>query len=316
MSEVQGRAARVLVIGGAGFVGQHVLDCLLARNYLVAALDLTKPERGNTDVDWIIGSATDEALLASATSGCDIVIFLAASSLPNSANADMAAEIVSHVRMVVKAAEIACSQGVGMFLFASSGGTVYGSASNEALHEDCSTRPLTAYGVSKVAVENYLSVLSHLRGMRTISLRISNPFGPGQRAHRSQGFIAAAMSAAVTGEPLSIWGDGSVVRDFIYVGDVAQAFARCCAYCGSSRTINIGSGQGRALSEVIKAVEAVTNRKINVEYKNSRSFDAKSNVLDIRLARSALDWQPSTSFVDGIVITAHAWGITHTLENF
>ena len=280
---------------------------LLAAGYEVAALDLFKPAQLFGDVDWIIGSAIDEPLLASAMSDCDIVAFLAASSLPGSANADMSAEISSHVRMVVKAAEIACDQGVSKFLFASSGGTVYGPSLVSPLREDYLTRPINAYGASKVAIELYLRVLRQTRAMQTTSLRIANPYGVGQRAHRNQGFIAAAMSAAINGKTLPCWGDGSVTRDFIYVTDVAEAFVLCCRFNGQAQEINIGSGEGRSLRDVIAAVQQVTNRTLTIDYQRDRNIDVKTNVLDIHLAADTLNWRPKTSFIDGIRLTAEWW---------
>lgn len=296
---------RILVIGGGGFLGQHVLASLLERGFSVSSLDLHDPG-GFPEVDWLIGSAGDESLVAAAADFHETVVFLASNSLPGSGNADLSAEIGSHLRLAVKTAELCCNQGVKTFIFASSGGAVYG-AGADVTREDAPTHPMSAYGVSKLAIEKYLAVLSHLRGMRCLSLRISNPYGPGQRANRNQGFVAAAMSAAIHGTPLTCWGDGSTVRDFIYVKDVADAFVRGCNYKGASQVINIGSGQGRSLVEAIAAVERATGRRIEAHFERGRVFDVPRNVLDSSLAASTLFWTPRHSFEEGLAVTAHWW---------
>lgn len=300
------------MVGGGGFIGQHVLAELAEADLSLAALDVYEPKNLEFKVDWIVGTANDEALLSSAVNGCDIVIFLASSSLPASANADVASEVTSHVRMVVKAAEICSHQAVERFIFSSSGGTVYGTVNKDLITEDERTQPLNAYGASKVSIEQYLRIVSSFRGMKTISLRISNPFGPGQRASRGQGFVAAAMSAAIDGNVLQCWGDGSTVRDFIYVRDVAAAFVRCCEYEGDSTIFNIGSGIGRSLRDIITAIEATAGCSLSVSYAPSRKIDVPRNVLDISLASKELSWRPSMQFCDGLRLTAAWWRKTNT----
>ena len=298
---------RVLVVGGGGFIGQHIVARLRAARAEVIVMDVFSRREGPDDLEWIVGSAADQALLASAVAGCQTVIFLANSSLPGSANSDLAAEGNAHVGVTVKAAEICEEQGVTRFIFASSGGTVYGHDSDVPLQEDAPTAPRNAYGVSKLSIEHYLRLRGQLRRLDTLSLRISNPYGEGQRAHRAQGFIAAAMQHGMTGETMSIWGDGSVERDFVYVGDVADAFVRACAYPGGQSEINIGAGRSTSLLDILGAVETALARKIPVRFEANRAIDVKKNVLDIGRARTALDWQPQTELGTGLARTAAWW---------
>ena len=284
-----------------------MLARLATANVPLAAFDVHRSESVLSNVEWVVGSVDDNMLLSSVVAGCDTVVFLASSSLPASANADVAAEVSSHVRMVVQAAETCSLQGVKRFVFASSGGTVYGPTTKDTLTESDPTWPLNAYGVSKVAIEHYLRVIGSLRGMRTISLRISNPFGPGQSASRGQGFIAAAMSASLEGRELPCWGDGSTVRDFIYIEDVAEAFLRCCSYEGASCVLNIGSGIGRSLRDVIADIEVTTGHAIGVVYSPVRNIDVPRNVLDISRAAAVLSWCPSVPYRTGLQRTAAWW---------
>lgn len=298
---------RVLVIGGGGFIGRHVVAGLAAAQQEVVVLDLA--QRENAPGTWISGSLQDPALVASAVAGCDAVVFLANASLPGSSHADLAGEVNAHVGATVRTAEICSSLGVTHFVFASSGGTVYGVSPpvGEGLREDSFTCPRNAYGVSKLAVENYLRVMALHRPMRTLSLRISNPYGEGQRAHRAQGIIAAAMEHAVSDKALPIWGDGSVERDFIYVGDVAQAFVAAIQYQGNHSVMNIGSGESHSIRDVLSLVEEAVEFPLKINYEPNRSIDVDRNRLDITLAKSELGWMPAVGLKEGLHRTAVWW---------
>lgn len=299
--------ARVLVVGGNGFIGKHVLRHLIAASADVAVMDVTAPSSEFERLDWIIGSLNDIPLFASAVTDCDQVIFLANSSLPGSANEDLSSEVEAHVRNSVKAAEISQSHGVKRFIFASSGGTVYGMDSQSPLNEDAPTIPRNAYGVSKLAIEHYLRIIGQRGRMETVSLRISNPYGEGQRAYRAQGFIAAAMQHAMSGKTLPLWGDGSVERDFIHVSDVARAFVATCTAEDPPATVNIGSGEAVSLLEILERVETSLGRPVTVAFEPARTIDVKRNVLDITRARQALGWTPQVELQDGLKRTAAWW---------
>lgn len=299
----------VLVIGGAGFIGRHVCVAFAASGARVVAMDIAPPS-ADGNYEWISGSISDPTLLASAAAGCHTVVFLANASLPGSAIANLSSEVQSHVRDTVGAAEICATLGVKQFIFASSGGTVYGHEPSDgsALDESAATQPRNAYGVSKLAIEHYLRLLGLQKdGFRTVSLRISNPYGQGQRASRGQGFIAAAMQNAMAGTPMEIWGDGTVERDFLHVTDVARAFLHAESAENLPAVVNIGSGVGVSLRDILKQVEAATHRKIQTTYLEGRAIDVKRNVLDISCAARTLGWRPTVTLADGLAQTAEWW---------
>lgn len=307
LADLSGR--RILVIGGGGFIGRHTLAALRRAGASVAVMDVTPAPAGYAAVDWITGSILDSSLVASAVAGCQGVVFLANSSLPGSSQADLTVEVTAHVGATIKVAEICDTLKVGRFVFASSGGTVYGHdpGPESVLHEDMATRPLNAYGVSKLSIEHYLRILAGLRPMRTLSLRLSNPYGEGQRALRAQGFVAAAMQHGVEAREMTIWGDGSVMRDFIHVADVAEAFVAGLGYGGPAGVINIGSGQAVSVREMATRVGAALGRPLRLRFEPGRAIDVRRNVLDITRARRELGWAPRTGLEQGLAKTAEWW---------
>jgi UDP-glucose 4-epimerase len=206
---------------------------------------------------------------------------------------------------------------VECFLFASSGGAVYGDHNNpeDAFVESAATRPRSSYGVSKLAIEHYLRILGERDGrMRTMCLRISNPYGEGQRARRGQGFVAAVMESALTGSVLEIWGDDQIERDFVHVSDVAEAFVRAEAVVGAPAVLNVGSGRAVSLGEIIACVEEATGYPVRKRLVGPRSVDVRRNVLDISAAWRTLGWRPSVSLKDGLARTATWWAEVRVAE--
>jgi UDP-glucose 4-epimerase len=303
---------RVLVVGGGGFMGQHAVRALLRSGAEVRVLD-TSARRSMASAEddqrlhWIVGDATSDVTIAEAAHSCRIVIFLANVSLPGTSNSDIPEEISSHVYNTLKAAEVCAAQGVERFVFSSSGGTVYGVDSATPLSEDAVTVPKNAYGVSKLAIELYLRILRTTRSMRTLSLRIANPYGEGQLASRGQGFVAAVMEHIYFQSPLPIWGDGSTIRDFVYVGDVADAFVKAARYRGDASVLNVGSGIGHSLNQIIAKAERITGRQVNAKRDASRAIDVRSNILGITAIRKELQWKPVTGIDEGLEQTAEWW---------
>jgi UDP-glucose 4-epimerase len=298
---------RTLVIGGGGFIGQHLVRALKDRSE-VAVLDFAPCPADQTDIDWVTGSITDSTLVASTVDGCDSVVFLANASLPGSSQGDFEREATGHIGATLRVAEICKDQGVKRFLFASSGGTVYGYDSPPGgLTEGCPTRPLNGYGVSKLSIEHYLRLMNTQGPMRTLSLRLSNPYGEGQRAHRAQGVVAAAMQHAMAGTVMPIWGDGSIERDFVHVEDVAEAFLAGLSYDGSKNVINIGSGKALSIKEILELTRAHTGRDLAVEFQPDRRIDVHRNVLSVTRASEELGWAPQIGIDQGMQRTARWW---------
>ena len=180
---------------------------------------------------------------------------------------------------------------------------MYGPCNRIPTPEDAPTNPITAYGVAKLAIEKYLGVYRHQRGLDYRVLRVANPYGPFQTTRKGQGVIAAVMASAIHGTPLTIWGDGRVVRDYVFVDDVIDSIEKAIAHTGDSRIFNIGSGHGRDVLEVVHTVEALTRKRLQLDFLPARPVDVPVSILDPSLAGHELDWQTRTSFEDGLAQT-------------
>lgn len=294
-----------LVLGGTGFIGTHLSRALLAAGHRVRTL--SRRGTGNVEgVEHLQGDFTQAGILGRALEDCDACIHLVATSLPHSSNLDPVADVEGNVIPAIRLAQLALERGVGRIVFVSSGGTVYGRPVRVPIDEGHPTDPLCAYGISKLAVEKFLRLYSELHGLDTLVLRVANPFGEGQRTDTGQGAIAHFLARAIAGEEIQVWGDGSVVRDYVYIGDVVDALVQSLGYGGPERVFNIGSGSGLSINQILDAIDRVVERRTLRRYMPGRKHDVPVNVLDINRARNELRWEPSTPFESALERTA-AW---------
>ena len=295
------KAQRIVVTGGSGFIGTHVVRKLTELGADV--ISVSRSGDGPTQVSADIG---DRIAMEKVLRAGDVVIHLANSSNPTTSEGDRVRDARENLIGTLELLEACVEREIQGFVFASSGGTVYGVPEMTPIPETHPTNPVSSHGAMKVSIEKYVQVYSAEHGFGCVLLRCANAYGPGQTGLRGQGIIGRAILAALGGEPLEIWGDGSVVRDFVFVEDVADALIRASKSSLSRETINIGMGQGTSLNEVVELVRRVTGRPLEVRYGAPRGFDVPVSVLDIRKARALLDWQPSTGLEEGVALS-YAW---------
>ncbi len=298
---------KILVLGGNGFIGSHLVDALIENGYSVKLFD-----RPNTvflgginalNVEMIYGDLNSEADIAAAVVGCDICFHLISTVVPASSNMDPIFDIETNLIGTVKLLNHAVKAGLKKIIFLSSGGTVYGVPTQLPIDENHPTNPLCSYGITKLAIEKYLHLYQQLYGLDYTVLRLANPFGERQRIHATQGAVAVFLGKALRNEKIEIWGDGSVVRDYIHISDVVTAMLSSMTYNGSERILNIGSGHGISLNEVLDGIELVTGNKVARCYTPQRAFDVPISVLAIDRAVNALNWKPDTTFITGLTHT-------------
>ena len=298
--------ARALLLGGSGFLGSHVLEALLEHGYAVRVFTRRSdgvPLADRPDVEYMAGDFGNRGDLTAALEGCEIVFHLVATTVPKTSNDDPVHDLESNLLSTVRFLDLARQHRIRKVVFASSGGTVYGEPETIPIPEHHPTRPICSYGIHKRAVEDYLRLYHRLYGLDYCVLRVSNAFGERQRPTASQGAVGAFLATAIQGDTITIWGDGSVVRDYIYAKDAARAFALAGLHNGPHRVFNIGSGHGLSVNELIASIETLLGHNVSLRYLPGRPFDVPVSVLDVSLATTHLGWSPRFTFQEALCRT-------------
>jgi len=299
---------RHLILGGTGFIGRHVALALLRRSNVVtiaARSPLTEVPPGvNAKLLSFVPCDLASADWGSILLDGDVVHHYACSTIPKTANDDPLGDLDVNVRGTLRFLEALRKRQGTRLLFSSSGGTVYGPARRTPIPEGHALDPITAYGASKVAIEKYLGFYRVMYGLDARIARLSNPYGAGQDPSGKQGAASIFLRLAMSGQPIQVWGDGTVVRDYIHVSDaVAGLLALADAAPGGLGThpvFNLGTGKGVSVAQILAFLEERLGRSLHVSYFPERTFDVTVNILDIRLARRVLKWSPKLGFNAGM----------------
>lgn len=281
-----------LILGGFGFIGKNIAEDLLIHDLgTVVVLDRPGTSFGNPEIDTndrlkvYHGDFSDRVLLKKifAEHAVDVVIHCVSTTIPATSNADMAYDVHSNLEGTLAVLEEMRAASVSRIVYFSSGGTVYGPGTDECqkrgFRESDATNPISSYGVVKLAIEKYLGLYQHLYGIDYLVLRESNPYGPYHQAEK-QGFINVTLRNILSGNPITVWGDGSIVRDFIYVKDTARILADLIERGVWNRVFNLGSGKGYSINEILAILREVAG-DFEVRYESTRSLDVPRAVLDM-----------------------------------
>lgn len=294
----------ILVLGGCGFIGSHVVDALRAAGENVRVFD-RQPEQFRPPlpgVEYRFGMFGDRAAVVQALTGVDHVVHLISTTVPGTADLDPRADVQDNVVGTLSLLEAMTEMGIGRILFLSSGGTVYGVPQQVPIPETHRLAPINSYGIGKAAIESYLSLYQRTQGLSPVVLRASNPYGPRQGQTGIQGVVGTCLRRLIEDRPLEIWGDGSVVRDFFCVRDLADL---CVTAVLSDRTgpYNAGSGVGVSINEVVALVSRVAGSSVRTVHQAGRPQDVPRSILDVTRARTDFGWSAATSLEDGIAET-------------
>lgn len=300
---------KIAVFGGGGFIGSAIVDRLLLDGHEIRVFERPRIEPfrnflSDEKVEWITGDLMSSHDVSQVIRGIDVVIHLVSTTLPKSSNDDPIYDVQSNLVATLQMLNAIRANGVKKIVFISSGGTVYGEPCYLPIDEAHPTEPQVSYGITKLTIEKYLLLYQRQYGIKANILRVTNPYGERQRVETAQGAVGVFLSRALRGESLDIWGDGSVTRDYIYVSDVADAFARAVLYSGSKSVFNISSGTGTTLNALVESLEQVLDKSISRSYLEGRPFDVPVSILSNSLARSELGWAPAVSLQEGIRMTA------------
>ena len=282
--------SRVLILGGAGFLGRNLQEAFGAAGHSVAVVD--HAGRTANEVHHCLALTDQDRLIDLMRElGTEVVVHLTCGLLPTSGADDFAVEQREIIEPSFRLMEQCARLGIRFVLF-SSGGTVYGESHGERVCEDHLLAPKNYYGLSKVMLESYAQLCQRMHGLRYLLLRPSNPYGRHQRLQGAQGLIAVALGHMLSGRALQVWGDGSAVRDYLNVGDLAAAVVSLIDRGVVNQTFNIGSGVGHSLNEVLAMLREVTGRALPVQYHAARNVDVQSIVLDTSALAAVIPWEP------------------------
>lgn len=300
----------VLVTGGAGFIGSHVVDQLVARGTPVTVLDdLSSGKRNRVAeraefVQLDVRAPAARSLVASGR--FRTLIHLAAQVDVRVSVAHPTHDAEVNLLGLLNLLSGAAAGGIRRVVFASSGGVVYGSADELPTSETAPKRPSSPYGVSKLASEHYLRVLGTLEGYEVVALRYANVYGPRQDPHGEAGVVAIFLGRLLAGQPLTVFGDGQQTRDYVHVEDVARAtVGAMTADLGGSRgpddiAVNIGTGVETSVIDLIAALKRVTSRAAEVQFADERPGELRRNALAVARAKAVLDWTPRWTLEAGL----------------
>lgn len=299
---------RCVIFGGGGFIGSAIADRLLQDGHMLRIFERPRVEpyrrfSESEKVEWVTGDLLSIHDVSEAMVGMDAVLHLVSFTLPKSSNDDILYDVQTNLVATIQLLDAMLAQNVKRIVFISSGGTVYGVPQYVPIDENHPTDPLVSYGITKLTIEKYLLMYQRLHGIRSTILRVSNPYGPRQRVETAQGAATTFLYRALNNMQIEVWGDGSVVRDYIYISDVADAFATVLTYQGQKSIFNISSGVGTSLNDLIFEIERLLGRHIARKYIDARPFDVPISVLSNELAGKEFGWQPKVDLQDGFFKT-------------
>ncbi len=303
-----------MVVGGSGFIGSHLVHHLAdeGRHVRVLGRDPNKFRLNIGELEGVelyLGDVLQPAGFQSALEDVSDVVYLAFSTVPASSMRDLRFDLESNVVSLIGFLEALQEHpSVRRFVYISSGGTVYGNpALPERIVEDHATFPISSYGLTKLTSEHYVRLCLADSAIQAYILRPSNAYGERQDLGRNQGAMGHFLRSLAQDVPITVYGDGGVVRDFVYAGDLARAVALCLTSDGeceiAKATFNVGSGVETSIAQLIDLIEHVTGKQFSINRLPARDFDCTYNVLDISKISDALGWQPQVSLEEGILRT-------------
>jgi UDP-glucose 4-epimerase len=294
---------KALVIGANGFLGSHLVDALGAAGHEVRAFDRFssgEPTFDTDGVDVVRGEFLSRGDIESAVRGQELVFHFLSSTSPATAENDPTLDIRTNVAQSVELLEACVAAGTGHFYFASTGGAIYGPQGRSPYLEDDHTLPVSPYAIGKLAIENYLRYFRRVHRLASTSFRISNPYGTRQRAHKRQGLIPIALRQIALGRAVERFGDGSMVRDYLFVEDLVAMIMRIVKADPQADTYNLGSGVGRSVTEIFEVLRRVTGQDFEIHERTVPPTFVDEVVLDTSRYRAEFGAIELTPLDEGV----------------
>lgn len=302
---------KILVLGAAGFIGTNLCRYLCAEkdNYVIAydcsmpALERLKSTISSDNIKYVDGHFEMNDDYVTLTRDVDIVYHLISTVVPGTCNHGIAEEFMSNTVVTVKLLDACVINKVKKIVFLSSGGTVYGKIAEIPVKEDTPLNPISSYGIQKLTIEKLLYLYHYMNKLDYRIIRLANPYGRYQNPNGVQGVVTTFVYKAINNEPVRVFGDGSVVRDYIYIEDAVKAIASIADYEGEQKIFNVGTGIGYSVKEIITAIENTLQLKMDIDYQPGRAVDVPVNILDISRFTNEIGALQYISLEEGILKT-------------
>jgi UDP-glucose 4-epimerase len=305
--------AKCLVLGANGFIGSHLVDSLSRAGHFVRCFDRFQTKdaiflnKGSSNVEVFRGDFLDKTSLQKALENIDYVFHFISTTTPLTAENDPLTDIETNVKMSVELFSLCAQASVKKVIFASTGGSIYGNVdSSKPLSENLCPMPVSPYAIGKLSIEHYLRYFKRKHGLDYRVLRISNPYGPRQNTLSGQGVISIFLENIRKEMPITIYGDGSMIRDYIFISDVAEMIAGSFEKSTDSLVYNLGSGKGYSVNEVVKIIEQVTKVKPHIAHKEAPTTFVNEVVLDTTKFTDDFSITPKVNLKEGIEKTWQA----------
>jgi UDP-glucose 4-epimerase len=294
----------IVVLGAGGFIGRHLAEALAASGTLVVAATRRPATFEGAGIRNVACDFIDAAQFAPLLRNACAVMHAASTTTPGSSAAQP--QLDGNLRTTLALVEALQSSPATRLVYLSSGGTLYGDREGGALETD-QLQPRSYHGAGKAAAEHFIQAWASQYGGTAIILRPSNVYGPGQPPREGFGIIPAAFDAAMRHAPLTVWGDGTTIRDYLYVDDLGELCE--CALSSDlpagTHVFNASVGHGLRLDKLLDAIDATTGEPLQRNYQPTRSVDVHSIVPDATAARRAFGWTPTTPLATGLERTWH-----------
>ena len=279
---------KILLLGAAGFIGTNLtIELAKKTEDEITLVDRSKAffkpivDMNLNNVRILEADLTVDMDFDSILKEQEVVYHLVSTTVPTTSNQHISQELVSNVVFSANLFEACIRCGVKKVVFVSSGGTVYGKEVDCPLKEKTATNPISSYGVQKITIEKLLYLYRYMYGLDYRIIRLANPYGPYQRPNGVLGPVTTFTYKALKGDEITVYGDGSVVRDFIYIDDAIRAIMKIVNGENKHRTFNLGCGYGTSIKQVLETIEKALGIKLNVSYLEGRKVDVPVNYLDI-----------------------------------
>lgn len=303
----------VCILGGSGFIGSHIAEEFLQFGSRVRILSrrsrsIPSLAKYGDSIELVSGDITSPSDVLRALDGASLAIHCVSATLPADSNSRPEYDVQSNLIPALSWIRQSGALRLDRLMFISSGGTVYGKAKERRPQtEEDATSPLCSYGIVKLAIEKYVELYAQQGGPQYTNVRLANAYGERQFGGGGQGAVANFLSRMKVGLPIEIWGDGDVVRDYIYVKDAARAVRLLAQSNVPSGTFNLGTGVGTSLLELVASIERATGLPASLERKPARPVDVPYSVLDSSKLTRATGWRPEFAMEEALSRTWSWW---------